>query len=377
MISKAETSIFWPGITNDIQATRANCSHCNKMAPSQAALPPIPPILSNYPFQCICADYFNYQSHNYLVIVDRYSNWPIVNKAKDGATGLINILRRVFATYGIPDELSSDGGPEFVAHSTQQFLRTWGIHHRLSSVAFPHSNCRAEIGVKTTKRLIMSAAAVTLTLTPSSKPSSNIGIHQTLPQNSHQPLASFTRPPSSVRPGIEANQPCASLADRSETSSQSCPASTIPTQHGRTRYTNERWPYDTATCPNRKNGANTLRIGDTVRIQNQVGQHPTKWDRTGTVIEVRLHYLTQPRFQPHRMTAPHPPPPPPSEVILPPASPIPPPSPTSPPPNPAPTSPLVPPMRRSTRISRPPYRFADGLRLWRLTTMFSDDHFPI
>ncbi len=116
---KSETSIFWPGITNDIQATRANCSHCNKMAPSQAALPPIPPILSKYPFQCICADYFSYQGHNYLVIVDRYSNWPIVNKAKEGATGLINILRSTFATYGIPDELSSDGRPEFIAHSTQ------------------------------------------------------------------------------------------------------------------------------------------------------------------------------------------------------------------------------------------------------------------
>ena len=30
-----------------------------------------------------------------------------------------------------------------------------------------------------------------------------------------------------------------------------------------------------------------LKVGDTVRIQNQTGQHPTKWDKTGIVIEVR------------------------------------------------------------------------------------------
>ena len=30
-----------------------------------------------------------------------------------------------------------------------------------------------------------------------------------------------------------------------------------------------------------------LVVGDTVRIQNQVGPHPSKWDKTGRVIEVR------------------------------------------------------------------------------------------
>ena len=40
MTSRAEASVFWPGITSAIATTRARCEHCNRIAPSQPNAPP-------------------------------------------------------------------------------------------------------------------------------------------------------------------------------------------------------------------------------------------------------------------------------------------------------------------------------------------------
>ena len=159
MFSRAQTIVYWPGITQDIESERSNCRTCHRNAPSQQKMPPTEPKTPKIPFEMVYADFFELHGHHYLIIGDRLSGWTEVVKIKAGSSsarskGLCEASRKTFVTFGIPSELSSDGGPEFVAKETKDFLEKWGVHHRLSSAYFPQSNGRAEVAVRSTKRLL-------------------------------------------------------------------------------------------------------------------------------------------------------------------------------------------------------------------------------
>ena len=169
MNERAKAGVYWPGITKDIQFVRKNCQSCNNIMPSQARTPPVEPWIPNTPFEAIACDYFHFMGHYYFVAADRLSGWFEVQQVKidsneAGAEGLCNALRRLMVTFGVPVEISSDSGPEFVAAETKVFFPRWGIRHRISSVNFPSSNGRAELGVKTAKRLLMDNISSTVKL---------------------------------------------------------------------------------------------------------------------------------------------------------------------------------------------------------------------
>ena len=88
------------------------------------------------------------------MVVDRYSHWPSVAMSEQGARGFCSQLRKVFSTFGICQELATDRASVFTGGLTQEFLKTWDVQHRLSSVSNPHRNCRAELAVKQVKRMI-------------------------------------------------------------------------------------------------------------------------------------------------------------------------------------------------------------------------------
>ena len=161
MEQRARTIVYWPGISKDIRETREGCADCNRNAPSQAATPPLPSTPPLSPFKAVFTNFFDYRGCHYLVVGDRLSGWVEVLSSTAGtnlagSAGLVRHLRSFFATFGVPEEISSDGGPQFTAKGTPDFLRLWGVRHRVSSVSFPQSNGRAEVAVKTAKRLLRS-----------------------------------------------------------------------------------------------------------------------------------------------------------------------------------------------------------------------------
>ena len=63
-------------------------------------------------------------------------------------------LARLCENYGCPETLTTDGAPNLTAKEVEDFVQAYGIYHRISSVANPHANCRAELAVKQVKRLL-------------------------------------------------------------------------------------------------------------------------------------------------------------------------------------------------------------------------------
>ena len=64
----------------------------------------------------------------------------------------IQCLRSIFATFGLPEVLVSDNGPNFVSAEFEDFLLKNGVKHTTSAPYHPASNGLAERAVQTVKK---------------------------------------------------------------------------------------------------------------------------------------------------------------------------------------------------------------------------------
>ena len=270
MFARVSSTLYWPGYRADITRHRASCRSCDKAAPSNPAEPPVLPDQPAYPFHSITGDFFTVNSRNYLALCDRYSNWLSIFKlAKDDSANIIKTLRDYSTTFGIPAILSTDGASVFTSKEMEEFCKRWGINHRVSSAYYARSNKRAEVGVKSAKRLVRD------NLLPDGgldcdKLSRALLIHK----NNPCPVTGLSPSqvlygrvlrdflplhPGKFEPRAEWRQ---SADDRAKAFAQRHVLAT---------------------------GSKTLHplaIGDHVSLQDQTGRTPRAWGKTGVVVEV-------------------------------------------------------------------------------------------
>jgi hypothetical protein len=157
-LNKARLSLYWPGMTSEIKDYISSCEICLKNSSTQQKEEIIQHDFGSYPWQFVGVDFLKFDSANFVIIVDYYSNFIEVEKVENlTAYQVIGKLKSQFARHGIPEKLFSDGGPPFNSVEFREFCSVWEIKHELSSPTHAKSNGKAESGVKTIKNLFKKA----------------------------------------------------------------------------------------------------------------------------------------------------------------------------------------------------------------------------
>lgn len=173
----ARETVFWHGLGADVTEFHQRCTTCQKFAHNNAKQPLRPYPISAYPWQQVSIDIATYDRKDYLVAVDKYSNWPeVVLLSSKSASEVISHLQNLFARHGIPEYVISDNNP-FNSSVYNEFAAEWGFTPVFTSPHFPQSNGHAERAVQTVKSLLKKCIA------------ENSSVHYALLQYRNTPLA--------------------------------------------------------------------------------------------------------------------------------------------------------------------------------------------
>ncbi|KAL0171626.1 hypothetical protein M9458_031161, partial [Cirrhinus mrigala] len=163
-LSLLKQQFWWPRMEADVQRYVRGCREC-AMAKTPRHLPAgklVPLPTPNRPWSHLGVDFITDLPASegktcILVIVDRFSKFCRLISLKGLPTAwetAQNLFHHVFRPYGLPENIVSDRGPQFISRVWRAFFRLLGVAVSLSSGYHPQTNGQTERKIQEVGRFL-------------------------------------------------------------------------------------------------------------------------------------------------------------------------------------------------------------------------------
>ena len=147
MKSLARGYVWWPKIDAELEGVCKSCVICQ----TQQKTPPVVPLHPwAWPWSRVHVDYAG--PFMFLIMSDAHSKWLEVHMTTTMTSAVtIELMRKSFASLGLPEVIVSDNAATFTSSEFAEFLKSNGVRHVRTPPYHPALNGLAERWVQTFK----------------------------------------------------------------------------------------------------------------------------------------------------------------------------------------------------------------------------------
>ncbi|XP_045455949.1 uncharacterized protein K02A2.6-like [Melitaea cinxia] len=144
MKALARSYVWWKNIDINIENMVKQCKRCCLMRKNPTKVPVHSWEYPKEPWSRIHIDYAGpFMNQYFLMVVDAYTKWlEVIPTNSMSAATTINILKKLYTTFGLPITQVSDNGRQFRSEEMQKFLKENGIQAKFTAPFHPSTNVK-------------------------------------------------------------------------------------------------------------------------------------------------------------------------------------------------------------------------------------------